>query len=39
MSKRKLFSLILFFLLLSVVLVSCSSNQYTCFYGYFEDSA
>ena len=39
MSKRKLFSLILFVLLLSVVLVSCSSNQYTCFYGYFEDSA
>lgn len=39
MSKRNLFSLILFVLLLSVVLVSCSSNQYTCFYGYFEDSA
>ena len=39
MSKRHLFSLILFVLLLSVLLVSCSSNQYTCFYGYFEDSA
>ena len=39
MSKRKLFPLILFVLLLSVVLVGCSSNRYTCFYGYFEDSA
>ena len=39
MSKKNLFSLILFVLLLSVLMVSCSSNQYTCFYGYFEDSA
>ena len=39
MSKRHILFLILSVLLLSVLLVGCSSSQYTCFYGYFEDSA
>ena len=39
MSKRCILFLISVVLLLSVLLVSCSSSQYTCFYAYFEDSA
>ena len=39
MSKRCILFLVLGVLLLSVLLVSCSSSQYTCFYAYFEDSA
>lgn len=39
MSKARILILILSLILLSSVLVSCSSDQYTCYYGYFEDSA
>lgn len=39
MSKRSVLFLVLSVLLLSVLLVSCSPSQYTCFYAYFEDSA
>ena len=39
MSKRRVSFLILLVLILLTVLTGCSSNQYTCFYGYFEDTA
>ena len=39
MSKRCILFLILSVLLLSALLVSCSSSPYTCYYAYFEDSA
>ena len=39
MTKRRTLIIILSLVLLCCVLVSCSSDRYTCFYGYFEDSA
>ena len=39
MNRRRILLIVLSVLLLSVLLVSCDSNQYTCFYAYFEESA
>ncbi len=39
MYKRRTLILILSLVLLCSVLVSCSSDRYTCYYGFFEDSA
>ena len=38
MNRRRIL-LIVLAVLLAVLFASCSSNQYTCFYAYFEDSA
>ncbi len=39
MNKSRTLILIMFLVLLCSVLVSCSSDRYTCYYGYFEESA
>ena len=39
MNKRRTLILILSLVLLCSVLVSCSSDRYICYYGFFEDSA
>ena len=39
MNRSRILLIVLSVLLLSVLLVSCGSKQYTCFYAYFEDSA
>ena len=39
MNRKRILFIALAVLLISLFFVSCDSNQYTCFYGYFEDSA